>query len=65
VKLKGLILTNKERDKIMKLGIWLLLKVMYKQLIRPILFAAIDDPDKKWDDFLMARLDDIFDYVED
>jgi len=49
----------------MKLGIRLLLKVMYKQLIRPILFAAIDDPDKKWDDFLMARLDDIFDYVED
>ena len=45
-------------------ALWILIKAAYAQLIRPILLKAIDDPDKQWDDFVMARMDDLFDYNE-
>ncbi|GAI23057.1 unnamed protein product [marine sediment metagenome] len=49
----------------MKFGLWKLIKVAYAELIRPVLFKAIDNPDVEWDDFLMTRLDDLFDYKEE
>lgn len=31
---------------------------------RPILLAAVDDPDVEWDNVLMGVIDRIFDYQE-
>ena len=36
--------------------------LMYKSVIRPILFKAIDDPSKTWDDLLMKIADAAFHY---
>mgnify|MGYP000033852952 CR=1 FL=1 len=44
-----------------------LLEIMcqiYAKLIRDILWDAMNDPDKEWDDFLMASMDRIFKYEE-
>lgn len=41
------------------------IKTMYAFLLRPLLKKAIDDPDALWDDFVMARFDDLMDYTED
>ncbi|MBA7471391.1 hypothetical protein ES707_06697 [subsurface metagenome] len=49
----------------MKKGLWLLIKIAYAQLLRPVLFKAIDNPDVEWDDFVMDRMDALFDYKPD
>ena len=46
----------------MKKGIWLLVKVAYKTLLRGLVLKAVDSPDVEWDDKLMQVLDALFDY---
>ena len=48
----------------MKKGIWLLVKVAYKTLLRKLVKNAVDSPDVEWDDKLMQVLDALFDYEE-
>lgn len=42
--------------------VWTLIKQVYAQLLRPVLFKAIDNPDVEWDDVLMKFVDNIFEY---
>ena len=42
-------------------GIYALVCMAYR-IFRPILVAAIDDPEKEWDDFLMGLMDKLFNY---
>lgn len=46
----------------MKTGIWLLVKLAYKTLLRKLVKQAVDSPDAEWDDKLMQVLDALFDY---
>ena len=46
----------------MSKGIWTIVKLVYKTILRPLVFKAIDDPDSEVDDFVLALLDRIFDY---
>lgn len=34
----------------------------FYKLMRPLLVAAVHDPDKKWDDYLMWAADGLFHY---
>jgi len=34
----------------------------YKKLLRGVLLSAIDDPDKKWDNWAMLAADAVFQY---
>ena len=49
----------------MKTGIWLLVKLAYKTLLRGLVLKAVDSPDVIWDDKLMDVLDSLFDYEEE
>jgi hypothetical protein len=48
----------------MKQGLWTIIKLVYKVFLRPLVKKAIDDPDSEIDDFIMARLDALFEYKE-
>lgn len=43
-------------------GIWKIIKMVYKVILRPLVLKAIDDPESDVDDFVMELLDRIFDY---
>lgn len=42
--------------------VFLLIKAVYSQFLRPLVVKAINDPNSEWDDFVLARLDALFDY---
>ncbi len=46
----------------MKNGLWTVIKMVYKVILRPLVLKAIDDPDSEVDDFVMRILDNIFEY---
>ena len=52
------------KDKIQTFGVLMIMKVVYKHLIRPLVKKAIDDPDEDWDDVAMEILDRLFGYTE-
>ena len=37
-------------------------KILYAKFFRKVLFDAIDDPDKNWDEVAMAMVDALFKY---
>jgi len=39
--------------------------MVYATILRPLVLNAIDNPDSEIDEFVMARLDDLFNYGED
>ena len=41
-----------------------LARVAYKMILRDLLKAAIDDPEREWDDIVLSICDRIFSYVE-
>lgn len=41
------------------------IKVIYSQLLRPLLVKAVSDPDEIWDDNLIAAIDRFFEHSED
>ena len=43
-------------------GIWTIVRLVYKSILRPLVFKAIDDPDSDIDDFVLGILDRIFEY---
>jgi len=46
----------------MREGIWAIVKMAYKIILRPLLVKAIDDPDSEVDDFILRLLDNLFEY---
>jgi len=46
----------------MREGIWTIVKMSYKIILRPLLVKAIDDPDSEVDDFILRLLDNLFEY---
>ena len=46
--------------KIIKL--WVIIKLVYKEILRPLLVEAIENPEKEWDDWVLKFLDSIFEY---
>jgi len=44
-------------------GIWTIIKMIYKIILRPLVLKAIDDPESEIDDFVMEVLDRIFEYT--
>jgi len=42
--------------------VWGVIKQVYAKLLRPILKKAVDDPEAKWDDWLMRFVDNLFEY---
>jgi len=46
----------------MREGIWTIVKMAYKIILRPLLVKAIDDPDSEVDDFILRLLDNLFEY---
>lgn len=48
----------------MKSGLWTIIKIVYAQLLRGLIVKAINDPNSEWDDFLLERLDALFDYKQ-
>jgi hypothetical protein len=38
--------------------------MLYAQALRPLLVAAVDDPDHSWDDWLLGICDNVFNYKE-
>ena len=53
------------KDKVQTMGLLMIMKVMYRHLLRPLVYKAIDDPDEEWDDFAMEILDRLFGYEGD
>lgn len=53
------------KDRIQVFGLLMVLKVLYAQLLRPLIKRAIDDPDEEWDDFAMEIFDRLFNYQGD
>ncbi|GAI86249.1 unnamed protein product [marine sediment metagenome] len=43
-------------------GLWTIIKMIYKIILRPLVLKAIDDPESDIDDFVMEVLDRIFEY---
>jgi len=39
--------------------------MIYKVILRPLVYKAIDDPDSQVDDFVMRLLDNLFEYEKD
>jgi len=48
----------------MREGIWTIVKMAYRIIIRPLVEKAIDDPDSEVDEFIMRLLDNLFEYRE-
>jgi len=46
----------------MNKGLWTIIKMVYKIILKPLVLKAIDDPDSEIDDFVMEILDRIFEY---
>lgn len=46
-------------------AIFKIICMVYATILRPLVLKAIDNPDSEIDDFVMARLDDLFNYGED
>ena len=44
--------------------VWFLIKMIYRTLFRDLIIKAIDDPDSDVDDFVLARLDGLFEYTD-
>ena len=44
--------------------VYRVLCMVYAQVLRPVLFKAIDDPNQAWDDVLMTMVDGLFNYKE-
>ena len=42
--------------------IYVIIKFVYKTILRDLVKAAIDNPDREVDEFVMAMLDKLFDY---
>jgi len=49
----------------MKESLWTIIKMVYKVILRPLVFKAIDDPESQIDDFVMRLLDNLFEYEKD
>ena len=49
----------------MKAGIWLIVKLVYKTLLRKLVEKAVLSTDTEWDDKILVMLDALFDYSED
>ena len=45
-------------------GIYMIVKMVYKTILRPLLVKAIADPEEVWDDFVLKIVDRVFDYSE-
>lgn len=43
---------------------WSLSCIAYRMVLRPLLKAAIDDPNQEWDDIFLAVCDRIFNYTD-
>ena len=48
-----------------KVALWQIAKVVYKLILRKIIFDAIDNPDKEIDDVVLRALDALFNYKQD
>ncbi len=48
--------------KIQTFGVLMVMKVVYRHLLRPFILKAIDNPDENWDETAMEILDRLFDY---
>ena len=52
------------KDKIRTFGVLMILKAVYRHMLRALILKAIDDPDEDWDDAAMDIMDRLFDYEE-
>lgn len=43
-------------------AVYNVLCMVYRQVLRPVLLKAIDDPNQTWDDVLMTMVDGLFNY---
>jgi len=43
-------------------ALWKLAKMAYSLVLRPLLVAAVEDPDKEWDDVILGIVDRLFEY---
>ena len=41
---------------------WIIIKMVYKTILRDLVFKAIDNPDSQIDEFVLRLLDNLFEY---
>ena len=42
--------------------IFVVLQMLYAQMLRALIVKAVDNPEEEWDDFMLSMLDRLFDY---
>jgi len=44
---------------------WIIIKLVYRTVLRPLVAEKVASTDAQWDDFLLKGLDKLFDYDAD